>query len=137
MTDVLHDPAAGITTADKADDDPFGWSLSIDLYDCDLDTISSGPAVAWWMVSLCERVLHMERHGDILAERFGRSPKTRGFTVGTLLTDSNAGAHFSEHRQTGHADVFSCKWYDPDEVIAFTCDFFGAQLRYQWFLERR
>lgn len=135
MTNVLS--AQGLAAVDKADAEPFGWMLIMDLRDCNPGTIDSGPALCWYVESLCEKVLHMERHGETLAERFGRSTKTRGYTVAQLLTDSNMGGHFSVHRRTAYLDVFSCKWYDPDKVIAFTLAFFGATLRNQVFLERR
>jgi S-adenosylmethionine/arginine decarboxylase-like enzyme len=33
-------------------------------------------------------------------------------------------------------DVFSCAWFDPDEVIAFILDFFGASIAEQRLMQR-
>ena len=54
-----------------------------------------------------------------------------------MIETSDITAHFSEFRRTAHIDVFSCLWYDPDQVIAFTLEHFGGRLRHQVFLERR
>jgi S-adenosylmethionine/arginine decarboxylase-like enzyme len=137
MTDVLHDPAAGHVLVDNPDE-PFGWHLAMDLFDCNLDTMTSAAALAWYVESLCDRVLHMKRYGPTLTEDFGWAhPKTSGFTVYQMIETSDVRGHLSTGRRTAHFDVFSCAWYDPDEVLVFTCDFFDARLRTQRFDERR
>ncbi len=89
-------------------------------------------------MQLCDDVIHMKRFGETIVEHFGHAnPKTSGFSLFQMIETSNITAHFSEDRGSAHFDVFSCLWYDPDAVIAFTLQHFGGRLRHQVFLERR
>jgi S-adenosylmethionine/arginine decarboxylase-like enzyme len=117
--------------------EPFGWMLIMDLVDCDPDTISSGDHIRNYATTLCDDILRMNRYGPMLVEHFGHAdPKTAGYTLYQMIETSNIGGHFSEDRGTAHLDVFSCRWYDPDQVLAFTLDHFRASLGHQTFIQR-
>ena len=53
-----------------------------------------------------------------------------------LIETSNIAAHFVESNNTMYLDVFSCKPYDNDIVIASVEQYFDAQKVKQHFITR-
>lgn len=113
----------GVTT-----DDQFGMELILDLYDCDLDKISSGEDIKKYLIELCDNVIHMVRYGDPIVEHFGHeNPITAGYSMVQLIETSCVSGHFSEHKKSCYINIFSCKWFDMEKAAEFTKDFFGAK----------
>ncbi len=107
--------------------EPFGWSMSVDVYGCPVDRLESHDAIAQFAVELCDDVLRMKRYGEPIIEWFGLAdPKTAGYSLVQLIETSNVVAHFSGDRGSAHFDVFSCAPYDPDAVERFCREFFGG-----------
>ena len=108
--------------------EPFGWSVSIDVYDCDVERLESADVIRAFAVELCDEVLLMKRYGDPIVEWFGLAhPKTAGYSLVQLIETSSVVAHFSGDRRSAHLDVFSCAPYDVDVVERFCCEFFGGR----------
>lgn len=104
----------------------FGWELLLDLHGCDLDKISSREWIERFAIEVCE-CLKMKRFGPPFIEHFGHDKvETAGYSLVQLIETSSVVAHFSEYGRTAYLDVFSCKPYDADAVVAFSKDFFGA-----------
>lgn len=136
MTQLAADTTGSSTDGRRSE--PFGWHLVMDLHDCDQDAISNPDRIRGYVVDLVDNILRMKRYGDAVVEHFGHAdPKTSGYTLFQMIETSNVTAHFGEAERRAYFDVFSCAWYDPDAVIAFTLEYFGAKLRHQVFLERR
>ncbi|WP_420453825.1 S-adenosylmethionine decarboxylase [Ilumatobacter sp.] len=107
--------------------EPFGWSLSIDVYGCDVDRLESSVVIRTFATELCDEVLVMKRYGDPLIEWFGTAdPKTAGYTLVQLIETSSVVAHFSGGRRSAHLDVFSCAPYDVVTVERFCREYFGG-----------
>jgi S-adenosylmethionine decarboxylase len=122
------------TTAKQRE--PFGWHLELDLAGCDLDTITSKSGLCRWVTDLCQ-LIDMKAYGEPWVERFGLADeKTAGNTLVQLIETSSITGHFAENDGGAYLDIFSCRWFDPDVVIAFTVEYFGGTLADQRFHER-
>lgn len=108
--------------------DQFGQELILDLYDCDLEIISSGEKIKEFVIELCDHVIHMKRYGDALIPHFGHEdPKTSGYSLVQLIETSCVSAHFSEFKKSVYLNIFSCADYDPKTTEEFCKNFFGAK----------
>lgn len=106
----------------------FGQELTLDLYDCDLATISSGDKIKEFVIELCDNVIHMKRYGEPLIPHFGHdNPITSGYSLVQLIETSNVTAHFSEYKKAVYLNIFSCAWFDPEKTTEFCKTFFGAK----------
>jgi len=110
------------------DGDKFGQELILDLYDCDLETISSGEKIKEFVITLCDDVIHMKRYGEALIPHFGHeNPITSGYSLVQLIETSCVSAHFSEYKKSVYLNIFSCAPYDPKKTEEFCVKFFGAK----------
>lgn len=104
---------------------PWGYSLSMDLNDCDPALIRSREKIQEYVIQLC-KLIDMKRYGDIMIEHFGTGNK-EGFTMVQLIETSNITAHFANDIQAAFIDIFSCKDFDFVAVTNFTMEFFGSK----------
>lgn len=108
--------------------DQFGQELILDLYECDLEIISSGEKIKEFVTILCDDVIHMKRYGDPLIPHFGHeSPVTSGYSLVQLIETSSITAHFSEYKRSVYMNIFSCSPFDPKKTEEFCKKFFGAK----------
>lgn len=116
----------------------FGQELILNLYDCDLKTISSGADIKKFVVELCDNVIHMKRYGEPLIPHFGHeNPITSGYSLVQLIETSSVTAHFSEFKRSVYLNIFSCAWYDEIKTRDFCQKFFGAKRVTSKLLKRR
>lgn len=109
------------------DEDTFGQELTLDLYDCDLATISSGEKIKEFVIELCDKVIMMKRYGKPMIPHFGHeNPITSGYSLVQLIETSNVTAHFSEYKKAVYLNIFSCAWFDPIKTEEYCKKFFGA-----------
>ncbi|HZU17292.1 MAG TPA: S-adenosylmethionine decarboxylase [Candidatus Dormibacteraeota bacterium] len=107
--------------------EPFGWELLLDLYECDRQAIQDEAGIRRFVEQLCDEILHMRRVGEPLLLHFGEAdPKTAGYSAVQLIETSSVVAHFSEERGSVYLDVFSCRRFDPDQIIRFASRTFQA-----------
>ncbi|MDP1743256.1 MAG: S-adenosylmethionine decarboxylase [Candidatus Amesbacteria bacterium] len=110
------------------DQETFGQELTLDLYDCDLATISSGEKIKEFVIELCDKVIKMKRYGEPLIPHFGHeNPITSGYSLVQLIETSNVSAHFSEYKKAVYLNIFSCAWFDPIKAEDYCRKFFGAK----------
>jgi len=115
-------------STDPSEQDMFGQELTLNLYECDLATISSGEAIKRFVIELCDDVIHMKRFGEPLIPHFGHeNPITSGYSLVQLIETSNVTAHFSEYKKAVYLNIFSCAWFDPKLTEEFCQKFFGAK----------
>jgi len=103
----------------------WGIASSIDIYDCNPDTIRDAAKIRQFVVELCE-LIEMKRFGDTLVVHFGEDEKVAGYSMVQLIETSLISAHFANASNAVYLDVFSCKPYDPADVEAFAKKFFGG-----------
>jgi S-adenosylmethionine/arginine decarboxylase-like enzyme len=102
----------------------WGLSASIDLQNCDPDTIRSQNKIQAYVVALCD-LIGMKRYGDCRIVHFGEG-RVAGYSMTQLIETSLISAHFANDTNRAYLDIFSCKGYDPAVVEAFSREFFGA-----------
>ena len=103
----------------------WGVSASIDIYNCDPETIRSAEKIRLFVAELCD-LIEMERYGETVVVHFGKDERVAGFSMMQLIETSLISAHFANMTNTTYLDVFSCKPYDPDVVTEFAQRFFGG-----------
>jgi len=103
----------------------WGISTSIDIYDCNPETIRSAPAIRQFVIELCE-LIDMKRFGETQVIHFGEDEKVAGYSMVQLIETSLISAHFANLTNVVYLDVFSCKAYDVDAVRRFSQEYFGG-----------
>ena len=103
----------------------WGVAASIDIYECDQETIRDADSIRQFVVELCE-LIEMRRFGDTQVVHFGENERVAGFSMMQLIETSLISAHFANLTNTTYLDVFSCKVYDPEIVRDFAVRFFGG-----------
>ncbi len=105
----------------------FGYELVINLYECDIDMISSKKKLQEYVDKLCD-LIKMVKYGKTLLPYFGENAAfTKGYTLVQLIETSSITGHFSEFWKTAYINIFSCKAYDHKIARKFTRDFFKAK----------
>lgn len=108
--------------------DQFGQELILDMYGCDVKKITDGNYIKKFVIKLCDEIIEMKRFGEPQIPYFGlESPVAAGYSLVQLIETSLVSAHFSEHNKAVYLNIFSCKWFDPDQAAKFAKDWFGAK----------
>lgn len=105
---------------------PWGMSMSVDLYDCNPQTIRSAEKIKQYVVELCD-LIKMKRFGETQVVDFGEDPRVSGYSMTQLIETSLISGHFANESNAVYLDVFSCKEYPPNVVIEFSKTFFEAK----------
>jgi len=103
----------------------WGISSSIDIYNCNPDTIRNADLIRQFVVELCD-LIEMKRFQDTLVVNFGEDERVAGFSMVQLIETSLISAHFANLSNVTYLDVFSCKPYNPKVVERFAMKFFGG-----------
>lgn len=104
----------------------WGLSTSIDLYGCNPSFIRNAEKIKQFVVELCDRT-GMKRFGECQIVDFGSNDEVAGFSMTQLINSSLISAHFANKTNRIFLDVFSCKYYEPEEVAEFAKHFFEAR----------
>jgi S-adenosylmethionine/arginine decarboxylase-like enzyme len=104
----------------------WGIASSIDIYQCNPETIRSADKIRQFVIELCD-LIEMKRFQDTIVVDFGEDERVAGFSMAQLIETSLISGHFANLTNTAYIDVFSCKPYDPDVVAEFAQAFFGGK----------
>jgi len=104
----------------------WGLLTSVDLHECNPETIRDAEAIRRFTRQLCDR-LKVTRYGETQVVEFGDDPRVHGYSMTQLIETSLVSAHFAEATDSVYLDVFSCKYYDPAETVAFAQKFFEGR----------
>lgn len=104
----------------------WGLSSSVDLYDCDPETIRSAEKIKEYVIELC-KLIDMKRFGECTVVNFGEDEKVAGYSMTQLIETSLISGHFANKTNAAYLDIFSCKYYEPSVVEEFSRKFFGAK----------
>ena len=105
--------------------DAWGLLSSIDLHNCNPETIRDAEKIKQFVFELCERI-GMKRFGECVVVNFGEDERVAGFSMTQLIETSLISGHFANLTNAVYLDVFSCKYYNPQTVGEFAKEFFGA-----------
>lgn len=104
---------------------PWGKSVSIDLFGCDLKLISN-PKVIKQFIKELVKVVHMVAHRSCYIDRFGIG-ELEGYSAMQFIETSSITVHCDEPDRRCFVDIFSCKDYDSQQAAEFTKNFFRAK----------
>lgn len=105
----------------------FGYELILDLFDCDIEKISSKKELKEYTTKLCE-LIEMEKFGKTLTPYFGlQQEKTKGYSLLQFIETSSITGHFSEYFKCAYINIFSCKTFNKKTAKDFTKSFFKAK----------
>jgi S-adenosylmethionine/arginine decarboxylase-like enzyme len=104
----------------------WGLLTSIDLFECNPETLRNKEKIEKYIVELCE-LIDMKRFGEPVIVRFGKDPRVQGYSAVQLIETSCISGHFAEDSNSVYIDIFSCKFYNQKEAIEFTKEFFEGK----------
>lgn len=122
----LLDKEDDLIVARYAEETPWGLSISVDLYDCDLEIMKNEKKIREFAQTLVKR-LDMKAFGDTHVVNFGEDPRVAGFSMFQLIETSAIAGHFANASKAIYLDIFSCKAFRPHEAAAFCKSFFKAK----------
>jgi S-adenosylmethionine/arginine decarboxylase-like enzyme len=101
----------------------WGIASSVDVYNCNPDTIRDADAIRRFVAELCD-LIEMKRFGETQVVHFGEDERVAGFSMVQLIETSLISGHFANQSNAVYLDVFSCKPYLPEMVQEFAEKFF-------------
>lgn len=104
---------------------PWGLSCSIDIYDCNPETIRDADAIRRFVAQLCT-LIRMRPFGETRVVHFGQDERVAGYSMTQLIETSLISGHFANQTNTAYLDIFSCTPYEPETVSSFARQFFGG-----------
>ena len=106
-------------------DELGAWGLycSIDIHNCDPETIRDAELIRQYVVQLCD-LIEMKRFGETQVVNFGEDERVAGYSMVQLIETSMISGHFANLTNTAYIDIFSCKYYDPDVAAHFSLSYF-------------
>ncbi len=107
------------------DNNVWGIASAIDIYNCDPGKIRDAETIKRFVAELCD-LIEMKRFGETQVVHFGEDERVSGYSMVQLIETSLISAHFANQTNTTYLDVFSCKPYDPEVVLAFAQTYFGG-----------
>lgn len=104
----------------------WGMEMSLNLYQCDYDLITSETAIRQFVEDLCSpEYIDMKRFGPTNVVHFGVNEHIAGYSMTQLIETSLLSAHFANESRRAFINVFSCKIFDPLAVIGLAKRAFG------------
>jgi spermidine synthase len=105
----------------------WGVLSSVDLTNCNPDIIRSAEKIKEYVEKLCE-LIEMKTFGDCQVVHFGQDEAIAGYSMVQLIETSLISGHFANLTNNAYIDIFSCKEYDVELVMAFSKEFFQADI---------
>lgn len=104
--------------------EPYGWSLSFTIRDCDPSRIRDTQVIKDFTPALCQ-VIDMKTYGEPIIRRFIHpDQRFRVIQLIQMIETSNVSGLFVVRTRSAYLDIFSCKPYDPDAAADFSQDYF-------------
>lgn len=107
-------------------EDAWGILTSIDVRDCNPNLIRNENHIKQFVIDLCD-FIKMKRFGSSIVVDFGEDERVSGFSMVQLIETSLISGHFANQTNASYIDIFSCKYYDPEEAAKFTNNYFKGK----------
>lgn len=114
---------------------PWGFQLSIDLYDCNPGIIQDKESIKLYVEQLCV-LIDMRRFGLCRVVYFGEDERIAGYSMTQFIETSLISGHFANQTNAAYIDIFSCKHYNEVVASEFTKAYFEAKRMKTNFLVR-
>lgn len=111
-------------------DNPWGYHLILNLYDCDQFSIQSERQIKKFINDLCN-FIGMRKFSDAIIQYFGDTEAVAGFSVFQFIETSSITGHFVSSSKAAYLDVFSCKSFDMVAASNFSAKYFGSK-KFVW-----
>ncbi|MBI5346823.1 MAG: S-adenosylmethionine decarboxylase [Chlamydiae bacterium] len=105
---------------------PWGMAVAVDLHGCDLNLMKDKHHIEKFLKELVPYI-KMKAYGAPVIHHFGTDPRVAGFSAMQLIETSSITAHFANNSKAIYLDVFSCKWFKPNDVVEFCKKYFKAE----------
>lgn len=103
---------------------PWGKSISLDLFGCNLEKISNPDVIVAYVQQVIKEI-NMVAHGPCHIERFGEG-SLEGYSALQFIETSSITIHCDEPEKRAFIDIFSCKDFDVDHAAEFSKKYFEA-----------
>jgi S-adenosylmethionine/arginine decarboxylase-like enzyme len=114
----------------------WGYHIMLDCAGCDLKKIKDKDHIWAFVYTLIKRV-EMEAHGKMIIENLLPGTDNEGYSVLQMITTSNINCHFVNKTADAYIDLFSCKEFKAEIVIATVKEFFNPTSIKLNFVERQ
>ncbi len=104
---------------------PWGMNVSIDLHGADPKMIRDGKVITKFMKDLV-KYIDMKAYGEPIVVNFGDTPLVAGYSALQLIETSSITAHFANSTNSIHLDIFSCKYFRPNQTALWSKEYFKA-----------
>jgi S-adenosylmethionine/arginine decarboxylase-like enzyme len=105
----------------------WGYHLTLDVKECAAGTYDNKEHLEKWIKALVKKI-DMVAYGEPQIIHFGHGEKhLAGWTVLQLIETSNITAHYCDEYGDVFIDVFSCKEFNPQDVVDNIIEFFQPQ----------
>ena len=102
----------------------WGFHLILDISGCEIELIDSRDTILKFIKQLVIAI-DMKAYGEPLIEKFALHDADKsGFSFVQLIETSNITGHFVSANGSAYIDVFSCKPYSYNTVVATVQEFF-------------
>ncbi|KQC03407.1 MAG: S-adenosylmethionine decarboxylase [Methanoculleus sp. SDB] len=106
--------------------DAWGLYTSVDLKNCNPETIRNPEKIRRFIVELCD-LIDMKRFGEPQIIHFGPNERVAGYSMTQLIETSLVSGHFANETNAAYLDIFSCKEYAPGVMAEFCRQYFEAE----------
>jgi S-adenosylmethionine/arginine decarboxylase-like enzyme len=113
----------------------WGKSISLDIHNCNLKTISNPELIEKYVNDVIGEI-NMVAHGPCHIERFGTG-NLEGYSALQFIETSSITVHCDEPEKRAFVDIFSCKDFDEKIVEKFSSDYFEGEIANSTILVRK
>ncbi len=115
-----------MTEQEYKDNGSWGILTSLDLHNCNPDTIRDAKKIEEFVIKLC-KIIKVQRFGECQVVHFAdHNEDVAGYSMVQLIETSLISGHFANKTNASYIDIFSCMYYDPQVAEDFAKDFFAA-----------
>ena len=115
----------------------WGYHLILDCKGCDKECVTSATQIESFVKELVVKI-NMKAYGEPIIEHFAaENPDAAGYSLVQLIETSAITAHFVDANGDIYLDIFSCKQYEPEDVVALLEKYFRPQNVRRLFLHRQ
>lgn len=104
---------------------PWGVSVSVDLYQCNPEIIRDADAIKRFVAELI-KCIDMKAFGPCHVVHFGEDERVAGYSMFQLIETSCISGHFANQSNNAYIDIFSCKPFSTEDAASFCQNFFEA-----------
>jgi S-adenosylmethionine decarboxylase len=107
--------------------DAWGYLASIDVINGNPKKIQVLSSIEDYIKGICN-LIKCHPYGSPTIARIGEGKALFGWSFTQLVTTSSITGHFVDSDNAAFIDIFYCDYFNPDEAVKFTVNYFEAKL---------